>query len=134
MILDTIQFGNVEYQENEILHFKSGIFGFEHLQAYIVIDDPETQPFRWLQSVQEAEVCFPLLDPFLFIQDYKSFLPKHLQNENSEKNIFVITTLKNADGKMTINLKGPILLNSIENAGQQIILNSEDVSTSHILN
>lgn len=134
MELETVQFGKINYIEQDAITFKSGIFGFEHLQRYLVLDDAETQPFRWLQSTEEAEVCFPLLDPFLFILDYKSQLPKHLQDETNSKNILVITTLKNKDGKMTINLKGPILLDDKEKIGEQVILNSENISTSHILN
>ena len=46
----------------------------------------------------------------------------------------VITTLKNNIGKMTINLKGPVIIDNKINQGSQIVLNSEDVSTSYVLN
>ena len=134
MELETVQFGKINYIQQDTITFKSGIFGFEHLQEYLILDDVEPQPFRWLQSTKESEVCFPLLDPFLFIADYKDQLPKYLQNETETKSILVITTLKNKDGRMTINLKGPILLDDKEKIGQQVILNSDDISTSHILN
>ena len=133
MELETVQFGKINYIEQDTITFKSGIFGFEHLQEYLILDDAETQPFRWLQSTKESEVCFPLLDPFLFIEDYKEKLPKYLQNEAETKSILVITTLKNKDGRMTINLKGPVVINSLDNTGHQVILNSDEVSTSHVL-
>jgi len=136
MIIQSDQFGNIEYSEDIIIHFNSGIFGFEHLKDYIIIDDEETQPFRWLQSVEEEEVCFPMLDPFLFFADYQSHLPKKLVEsvKSNTHHILSITTLKNEHGNMTINLKGPVIIETNTNSGQQIILNSEEVPTSYILN
>jgi flagellar assembly factor FliW len=138
MQIQTNQFGLIRYDEDKILHFQSGIFGFENLHSYIIIDDEETQPFRWLQSTEEAEVCFPLLDPFLFFKNYISHLPKDIvrsfKDESKLINVLVVVTLKNDQGNMTMNLKGPLILNFKENSGEQIVLNSEKITTSHILN
>ncbi len=46
MELETVQFGKIKYNNEETINFTSGIFGFEHLQEYLIIDDQETQPFR----------------------------------------------------------------------------------------
>ena len=138
MELISNQFGKISFEDNIILNFHSGVFGFENLKKYIIIDDEETEPFRWLMSVDEPEVCFPLLDPFLINQDYSHFLPKGLANKITDSEsaslVMGIVTLKNTNDKMTINLKGPIVINLNESTGKQIILNDEKIETAYPLN
>jgi flagellar assembly factor FliW len=138
MELMSNQFGKISFEKDIILTFHSGVFGFENLKEYIIIDDEDTEPFRWLMSIEEPEVCFPLLDPFLINQKYNELLPKPLAKEitDSESSTLVmgIITLRNTNDKMTINLKGPIVINLNESTGKQIILNDEEVEMAYPLN
>jgi flagellar assembly factor FliW len=42
MKITTYQFGEVEFEENSVINFPSGIFGFENLKNHLLISKPKT--------------------------------------------------------------------------------------------
>ena len=61
-------------------------------------------------------IAFPILNPTLFFSDYKPSLPKDdlvSLNIKKEKDVemFCIVTLDKKPENVTLNLKGPILIN-----------------------
>ena len=65
----TKAYGLIDVDERQKIVFPQGLFGFETLNDYILLD-AERQPFYWLQSMDVEQVAFILVNPFLFRPDY----------------------------------------------------------------
>lgn len=123
------QFGEITVSDDLIFDFSNGILGFEHLNQFVLISDEDTEPFKWLLSIENPEIVFPLLNPWQIDINYD------IGSEfNQEKDaVMVIVTLSDEDGSMSANMKAPIILDVIEQKGKQIILPSDKYSTNLII-
>jgi flagellar assembly factor FliW len=130
----TKAYGIVEVDERQKIHFPEGLFGFESMRDYVLLD-AERQPFYWLQSLEVEQVAFVLINPFLFRSDYEL----NIGNEElaeigidspEQALIFSIVTIP-PDGPMTANLQGPLVINRDTRAGKQAILTDTRWKTRH---
>ena len=65
MKLKTKHFGEIEIDESKIIHFPTGIIAFEEQKRFFIIDNPdENIPFSWLQSVDDPDLAFVIINPF----------------------------------------------------------------------
>ena len=69
MKIRTKPYGEMEIAERQRLIFPRGIFGFEELREFALLDSAQP-PFYWLQSLQRVEIAFVLIDPHFFRPDY----------------------------------------------------------------
>ncbi|MCZ8238940.1 MAG: flagellar assembly protein FliW [Leptospiraceae bacterium] len=123
----TKPFGKIEIYPEQILNFEDGLLGFETYNKFALIEENEESPFKWLQSVQEQGLAFIVIQPYLFIDDYKPSIPNEELSEIGlekfeEALVFVIVTipLENPN-EMTANLQGPILINKKNSKAKQFI-------------
>ncbi len=65
------RFGEVEYDENRLLHFPSGLIGLPNLHDFIVMPNQKEGPLFWIQSVDDPQMAFVLTDPTNFFLDYR---------------------------------------------------------------
>lgn len=133
----TSQFGEVEYDLDQIIRFSNGLIGFESCQKFIIIKDEEYEPFCWLVAAGDKDVSFPLINPFLTVPDYGKELPKGLVKRvlsaEEDVDLYCIVTLRGANGGVTINLRSPIVIDNQEKTGEQKILASEAIPVAHPL-
>lgn len=130
--MKTIQsrFGEVEYDENNLLNFPAGMIGFPNLHSFIVMPNKKAGPLFWIQSVDDPDIAFVLTDPTNFFLEY-AVLPesseRHLlgMEEGDECFILSVVTVPQ-DLKITINLSAPILFAPKTNRAIQIILEDSD--------
>ena len=131
MKIVTKQFGEVEFSEDLIVSFPKGIIGFEKSHRFIIIDDEDYEPFKWLISLDEYVIGFPVLNPFLVSPEFGKELPnrlvKRLFSSDELLDAFCVVTLNGEGGKVTINLKSPVVINYMTKEGEQIILPSEEL-------
>ncbi len=120
------QFGEIEYEETHEFTFPDGIIGFEQLRRFLVIDDEDAQPFRWLVSLEDSSLNFPLI-PAAFIEaDYGSDLP-------GEATVFVVAMLGEPIEESTVNMRAPILVDPSTRSGRQVVLEGEGYAIQHPL-
>jgi len=129
--LNTRLFGKLEFDESIVYHFPNGLPGFEELHKFIVINDKDTEPLKWLLSVNELSIGFPILEIGQIDPELSSEIP---EGELKFSTALVIVTLNRAPDPMTVNLKAPIILNNDTKTGKQIILNSDKYSSKHKIN
>lgn len=133
-----VKFGEVTVEAASILHFPEGVPGFERLKRYGLVQVDEEAPFLRLLSLDEPAVAFVILNPMLIWPDYKPQLAQEelqgLELANDEDlELYCIVTL-NSDAKhVTVNLKGPIAINTVSMTARQIILMDDKHSTKHAL-
>ncbi|MFS0919246.1 flagellar assembly protein FliW [Brevibacillus sp. 179-C 1.1 NHS] len=110
------------------LFFEDGIPGFSHLQFFQLIQEEEI-PFFLIQSTEEKDIGFWVVNPFSFFPDYQFTLPEvskeALRMEaESPVAVFSIVTIR-GNNQATVNLKAPIVLNLANRMGKQVILQEE---------
>jgi flagellar assembly factor FliW len=135
MTVNTKAFGQIEVDERQKINFPQGLFGFEDFREYILMD-AEHQPFFWLQSLDDKEIAFILINPFLFRPDYEVNINNEDLSEievNTPENalIFSIITIPQDGSSMTANLQGPLVINKEKMKGMQAILADVRWKTKH---
>ncbi len=144
MRIQTQVMGEVEIDPKQIFHFPFGLYAFEDLRSFALLDSAYP-PFYWLQSLEHTELAFLLLAPQFLIPDYnigmaslEDFSSIGIESGNDPSLlIFSIVTLsdhslQDSHGP-TANMQGPVILNKVQNLGRQIILSDERWSVRHSL-
>ena len=127
MVVQTSRFGEVELKEEDMVTFSEGLIGFNNLTQYVILDDPNDDLFAWLQSCEDKDIAFPVLEPELFSENFKINMTKHdLQSLNLESmeraRVFTIITIPDDPTQMTANLKAPIIINVPDRVARQCVL------------
>ncbi len=128
-IINTDQFGEIQVEKKHIFVFEEGLLGFDHLREFVLIQEEETAPFRWLISLEEPTIGFPLLSPWHVDLSYKPANDINLDRQV----VMVIITLEDEKGRMTANMKAPIILDVEDLTGKQVILPSDKYSTNYVI-
>lgn len=133
MTLQTKVFGEVTIEEEKIITFPGGIIGFPDLTQFALLHDEEDgiETIHWLQSLQEPAFAMPVMDPLLVKEDYNPEVDDELLNvlgewEQDELLVLVTVTVPQELKKMTVNLKGPILVNSLNRKACQVIVEGDE--------
>ncbi|OQX92720.1 MAG: hypothetical protein B6D58_01410 [candidate division Zixibacteria bacterium 4484_95] len=129
-VVKTSRFGEVQYEESDVITFVRAILGFDDLCKYFIISRPESEPFKWLQSIDDPSVCFVIIDPMLVVNDYTVDISpydiKQLQGSGNKDDYMVYTIVTVPKGKpeqMSINLQGPIIINIKKLKAIQVVVN-----------
>jgi flagellar assembly factor FliW len=134
----SIRFGSFEVPDERIVRFPSGLLGFPDHQRYVILDHDTEVPFKWLQSIEEPDLAFVFMDPAIFHPDYHIDIPAdaltEIKDEQSDAlTVVVILTIPSDDpGRITANLRGPLLISHKTKLGKQLVL-SEEFPTRHPL-
>lgn len=134
MKIDTRQFGPLEFEENAVLHFPEGLMGLEHLHRFLILDQDEVEPLRWLQSVDEPAIAFNVIDPALVFPDYKVRLSQEDREalgleRGLEPTVLVLVTVPKNAAEMTANLLGPLVIGAGRKVGRQIVQHDSQYGT-----
>lgn len=127
-----------EKKDKNVITFNNGLPGFENLKTYVLEDIEGSEPFKTLKSTEDESVGFVTIVPFEFKVDYevklRSDVINSLKIEDPEDVLILNTVTLNSDiKKITTNLKAPIIINSKNNLGYQMILDRENYSIKHPL-
>lgn len=139
MKINTSRFGEVEVDENLVFDFIEPILGYEDLSKFTIIDHTPDSPFKWLQSVENGDIAFPITFPAYFGINYQFVIPedkaKKLELTNAENLLsFNITCVPQGNAQdSTINLLGPIVINIENKKGMQIVLTDSKFTVNHKL-
>lgn len=131
MLITTKYLGAIEINEDKIIYFQAGLPGFTDEKQFIIIDLPENDVIKILQSVTTADLAFIITNPHHFHKEYEFKLDESTIEalkikEEQDVAIFSIMTLKDPFKNSTINLQAPIVINSRAKLGKQYILNETD--------
>lgn len=129
MQITTRVFGQINIEDDKIITFVNGLVGFPELKDFALIYDTEKSDRRgiqWLQSMQEPDFAMPVIDPLSLIPDYNPQVEdewlKPLGDLDPEHLLVLVTVTVPSDlTKMTVNLKGPIVINANTRKASQVI-------------
>ncbi len=132
------RFGSFDVPDERIVRFPSGLLGFPDHQRYVILDHDHEAPFKWLQSVDKPDLAFVVMDPAIFHPDYHidisvDALAEIKGDQGDALTVVVILTIPSDDpGRITANLRGPLLISHKTKLGKQLVL-SEEFPTRHPL-
>ena len=137
--INTLRFGELEIEEQDVVRFADGIPAFEDEHEFVVRPYEEGTPYMFLQSMATPELAFLMTDPFVFFPDY-SF---ELDDENMDKleiktmdDVLVCTLIsipRSGVADMTTNLLAPVVINRHTMQAKQIVLEKTQYTTKHRL-
>lgn len=138
MLVKSARFGDLTVDEQDIITFRNGLPGFPEEREFILLPSKGSSPFVFLQSVQEANLTFVMIDPFTLFTNYEFTIDDDLvQNldisTDNPPQIFNIVTLRKELAEATANLLAPVIINTQTRCGVQIVLEKTDYTTKHKL-
>ncbi len=118
MIWKNRQFGALEYESHHVVTFPDGLAGFEHSIRFLLVNDETSQPFLWLVSLEDPDLCFPMIDPTILMPDYAVADAKNTTVLN-------MVSLRTPVEDSTVNMRSPILVEHEQQIGRQIVLEND---------
>lgn len=139
MKVQTDYYGEVEYEEDDLITLPDGLFGFPDLRYYLPLCLNEEDDFMLLlQSTEKPEVAFIIINPLLLCPDYNPALtPEELScmgvTDSGELSYYVICVIKDNYLENTVNLKCPLAINPQTKKAMQVILENSSYGFRHKL-
>ena len=118
--------GEREIELDSIIHFPRGLVGLEDKRQFVLLQVKEDSPFLLLQCVHDPGLGLLVADPFSFIKDYDVKLErperKILKVENIRQMAILVTVTipRDKPEDLTLNLQGPIVINTQVRLGLQV--------------
>lgn len=131
MKIETRDFGILEIEEEHVIQFSQPIFGFEEYRRFVLINDSNMgNGICWLQSVEEKQVCFIMLNPLEIKPDYAPAVNDEVLDQlkaepDDELDCWVLLVIGKTFKQSTANLKSPIIVNHKANLAMQVILDQD---------
>ena len=125
--IESRNFGTISFESKDVLEVTDGVLGFDSLSRFLLIESEDFEPFKFLQSVEEPVICFPLIDPILVDASYRLELKTEAQEKLGLNNpddglVYSVVTLDENPQGTTANLCAPLVINTSNMRGSQIIL------------
>ncbi|ABP67260.1 protein of unknown function DUF180 [Caldicellulosiruptor saccharolyticus DSM 8903] len=122
-------FGELEVSEENIIFFEEGIPAFENLKKFVIVKEDQS-PFYWLQSVEDKDIAFVIINPFEIKPDYEFDLPDEIVNKleitsAEDVAVFCIVVIPEDVKQTRVNLKAPVIINVNKRKGMQYLLDDE---------
>ena len=137
MKFNTVRFGEIDIDENRIFEFVLPIIGFDTLKKFIILEPGKETLFKWLQSVDDPTLAFPIISVSTLNIDYSIDLPDNVVDMlevTSVESLLVmnITSIPQDDPKgTTINLLAPLIFNVDTQKAGQIVLSGSGYDISY---
>ena len=133
MRVKTRLFGEIDIEDNKIITFPNGLVGFPDMKKFTIIYDeekPGKNGIIWFQSLDEPQFAMPVMEPNAVVPDYNPTVNDELLTplgELTEDNLYVLVsvTVPKDITKMTVNLKGPIVINTDTLLANQIVVEDD---------
>jgi flagellar assembly factor FliW len=132
----TGRFGQLSVGNDEIIHIPHGVMGFPEQKTFCLVDPGDETLILWLQSTQDPDIAFPVLEPKIFKPDYAVRLSaaelRELKLENiNQSAVFAILTIPEDATQMTANLKAPLVINLQQHLARQVVLQETEYNIRH---
>ena len=137
--VNTLRFGEIEIDEEKIVHFEDGIPAFEEEHEFVIIPYDEESPYVFLQSLATPDLAFLMTMPFVFFSEYEFELDDESQAKlgiEKQEEMLIYSLLTIPGGKvsdMTANLMAPVVINTTNMQARQIVLDKSRYTTKHRL-
>lgn len=117
--------GEKQINLDKVIVFPKGLVGFETSRRFILFRIRNDSPFLMLQDVDNSGIGLIVTDPYAFVPDYSLKVEDcdaEILGTSQLNEISVIVTVSIPHGqpeKTSLNLCGPILINTVKRVGIQ---------------
>ena len=138
MIIKTARFGEVSYNEEDVLFFPRGIPAFESNHKWILAGSDDSA-IKWLQNIEDGDLALPVTSPDAVRPDYNARIPEDELKLVGSVNpadlalLIVVSIPRSAPWNMTANLRAPILVNLKTRKAVQVIALNEEYPIRHVI-
>ena len=118
MQIQTTRFGVVTVDPAHVMTFAHGLVGFENeagASRFALLQSDDWGPFYWLQSADDPQLAFLVVDPALFFKDYQVSIREETQQDldlTDAKDGQVLVICNRAGEWITGNLLGSLVINT----------------------
>lgn len=136
MEVRTTRFGTIEIPEDRVISFPKGLLGFSAYKRYCLLEPTDDAAFFWLQAIDEPTLAFVVTDPSGFVPEYSVPIRQDQMEDLGlstldDAQVFVI--VNKVDEALTGNLQGPLVVNTLDRSGEQLVLADKRWTTRHTL-
>jgi len=124
MRIDTERFGSLEIDERELFLFPQGLIGLETLRQWALLPDPENDSVAWLQSASRGDRSLAVISPRVFVPEYRIHVSQRSIQSlqlRSDHRTYILSTIAGNVGRVTTNLRAPIIVNLDRRLGCQVV-------------
>ncbi len=131
MTIETRDFGKIDISEEGILTFELPILGFEEQKQFVILYDDELgDALGWLQSVDDKDVCFIIMDPHTAFDGYTpkvapDILAKLGLTSQADAVFRSLVVVPAQTDIATVNLKSPLIINPAKKCAAQVVLEQD---------
>lgn len=128
MVINTRDFGQIEIDESDILRFPEGLYGFEDVHEYVLLEPDEGHsPILYMQAVHSEYPSFIVVDPYFIDEQYDPQVPQDIlqalkADSRDMLRFLAIAVIPQNIRDMTVNMKSPIVINISNKLAMQVIL------------
>jgi flagellar assembly factor FliW len=138
VIFKTGRFGQLTVGEAEKITIPNGLLGFPEYTEFCLVDPGDETLILWLQSLQNPEIVFALLEPKIFKPEYSARLSaaelRELKLDNiNQSAVYSILTIPEDVTQMSANLKAPLVINLKAQIARQVVLQENEYSIKHLM-
>ena len=136
MKLNTARFGEIDVADERIFEFVLPIICFNELKKFVILDINKDSFFKWLQSVEDPELAFPIVSVFSMNVDYALDIPDNVVDALKIQDVESVLVMNiasipqdNPQGT-TLNLLAPLVFNVNTQLAGQVILSGSGYDVS----
>ena len=127
------------FNEDDLITFQEGLFGFEEFKRFLPVSVEEnSDAVLSLQSVEDENLSFIIMNPFLLKEDYIPQLSEADKKalgvaDDEELAYYVLCVARTPSEESTVNLKCPVVVNPNTRQARQVILEKGAYGFRHTL-
>ena len=137
MKIQTDFYGEVEYDQEDLVTISGGFFGFSELTYYLPICLSEDEgSLLLMQSTEQPDIAFVVINPAFLSPDYSPILSQEELacldvSDSGELSYYALCVIRNNYLENTVNMKCPLAINPETRKGKQVILENPDYGYRH---
>lgn len=128
MRIETQRFGTLRLNADQLFLFPQGIIGMETQRQWALLPDRDNASVAWLQSATRGDRAIAVISPRAFFDDYRVHVGRRelasLRLQPGAE-LYVLTAISGHVGRLTTNLRSPLLLNLNRRLGCQVITSDD---------
>ena len=128
MLIATSRFGTVPVKPEDVFTFPHGLIGLESCQRWVLLSDADNDAVGWLQSANLPETALAVISPRRFLPEYQVRVNRSqlepLELTGVDQAFVLIVVAKN-EGRLTVNLRAPLIINLNRRVGRQIVTSDD---------
>jgi flagellar assembly factor FliW len=136
--VETTRFGVLHVEPADIITFLEPIIGFEHARRYTVLPTGGGDPLYWLQSIEQPDLAFLMVDPRAIYPSYTLSLSESIlgalgATKLQDLTVYTLLVVPKDPTQIRTNLRAPLLINRKTQLGRQIVLEGSDYPIQYFL-